>query len=563
MRFLRRSLQRSLSGVLHRALPGCLFVGAWLVTCSSLAPPVRAQGACGNWEVVPTPFLPGWLRARFQDVSALPDGPVWAVGYADYPITSTNYERRTLAMRYENGQWTHTPTPYNPPSAAGAWDILYAVEAIAPDDVWAAGRREQQAAGSSVGGWIYVVHWDGSSWSDVAVPQPPGGNSIHYQGLEVLDILSFGPDDVWFVGLWAEPNALFSVTWRPLALHWNGSSMTLVDTPVIFTGTNPVQLEQVDGVQPDDIWGVCNAKGNGNSQDPVLLHWDGSTWSQVAAPSLGTLVRMNDVVAVASDDVWFFGHRYFPTDPFALHWDGSSFTVLDDVPFVSSATVQRPGEIYLAQNEIRHFDGSTVTVVETFPGVNTPGIAGTDSIRGACVSWAVGSHFVTGTTKGPFAARLVAGSWASFCAGDGSASSCPCGNTGAVGHGCANGSSASGALLSALGSASLGDADLVLRAQNSTPGQPGLFYQGQNAVQGGAGVPFGDGLRCAGGGVVRLEVAIADGAGTANSTVAVAAAGGATPGAVLRYQWWYRDPAGSPCGATFNLSNGLEITWSP
>jgi hypothetical protein len=33
-------------------------------------------------------------------------------------------------------------------------------------------------------------------------------------------------------------------------------------------------------------------------------------------------------------------------------------------------------------------------------------------------------------------------------------------------------------------------------------------------------------------------------------------------GDVKRYQLWYRDPASTPCGAQFNLSNGLEVIWS-
>jgi hypothetical protein len=32
-------------------------------------------------------------------------------------------------------------------------------------------------------------------------------------------------------------------------------------------------------------------------------------------------------------------------------------------------------------------------------------------------------------------------------------------------------------------------------------------------------------------------------------------------GDTKRYQVWYRDPNGSPCGAQFNLSNGFEIVW--
>jgi hypothetical protein len=30
-----------------------------------------------------------------------------------------------------------------------------------------------------------------------------------------------------------------------------------------------------------------------------------------------------------------------------------------------------------------------------------------------------------------------------------------------------------------------------------------------------------------------------------------------------RYQGWYRDPNASLCGASFNLSNGVELVWNP
>ena len=42
----------------------------------------------------------------------------------------------------------------------------------------------------------------------------------------------------------------------------------------------------------------------------------------------------------------------------------------------------------------------------------------------------------------------------------------------------------------------------------------------------------------------------------------IAAMGGVVAGDAKRYQIWYRDPNTSPCGAQFNLSNGMEITWS-
>ena len=127
--------------------------------------------------------------------------------------------------------------------------------------------------------------------------------------------------------------------------------------------------------------------------------------------------------------------------------------------------------------------------------------------------------------------------------------------------GCAN-STGFGAKLAATGTATIGNDSVVLAATESTPNQPGLFFQGNNATGGSLGVTFGDGLRCAGGGVVRLQVRLADSSGNASSTVSVSSKGGVSAGQTKRYQWWYRDPTFSPCLNGFNLSNGVEISWN-
>ena len=158
----------------------------------------------------------------------------------------------------------------------------------------------------------------------------------------------------------------------------------------------------------------------------------------------------------------------------------------------------------------------------------------------------------------------VISSVALFCSGD--QGLCPCGNDndGSNGvAGCANGTSLGGAALSALGSTSIASGDLTLSVQGATPSQPCLFFQGNNAINDGSGVAFGDGLRCAGGGVIRLQVRFADVAGFAQTSIDLASAGGCAVGDMKRYQGWYRDPTVSLCGASFNLSNGVELVWNP
>ncbi|MCB9915243.1 MAG: hypothetical protein H6828_08850 [Planctomycetes bacterium] len=149
-----------------------------------------------------------------------------------------------------------------------------------------------------------------------------------------------------------------------------------------------------------------------------------------------------------------------------------------------------------------------------------------------------------------------------YCFGDGSGALCPCGNAGAADEGCANGTGA-GAKLATFGSPVVPADDVVFHATQLPPGQPCLLFAGLNATNGGAGTVFGDGLRCAGGGVKRLGVSHANASGAASWGPGLGAQGGWLAGETRRFQAWYRDPAGSACGTAFNLSHGVEIVFVP
>ena len=149
-----------------------------------------------------------------------------------------------------------------------------------------------------------------------------------------------------------------------------------------------------------------------------------------------------------------------------------------------------------------------------------------------------------------------------YCFGDGSGTTCPCGNTGGSGEGCAN-STGTGTLAFGTGSASAGADDLGFDGRNLLPAQPALLFAGLNAVNNGNGIVFGDGLRCAGGSVVRLGVRVPDGNGDASWGPGLGAIGGWVAGDTRRFQIWYRDPLIGPCGTGFNLSNGVEVVFLP
>ncbi len=158
----------------------------------------------------------------------------------------------------------------------------------------------------------------------------------------------------------------------------------------------------------------------------------------------------------------------------------------------------------------------------------------------------------------------VIGQVTSYC--EGGQGACPCANDNDGTNspaGCANGSFSGGAGLVHLGTTSVTAGDLTLSSRGLTPSAVGVFFQGNNALNGGAGVPFGDGIRCVGGGVIRLEVVVIDSNGDSDTTVNVSLRGGVVGGETKRYQLWYQDLQTTLCGAGFNLTNALEVVWSP
>ncbi len=152
-----------------------------------------------------------------------------------------------------------------------------------------------------------------------------------------------------------------------------------------------------------------------------------------------------------------------------------------------------------------------------------------------------------------------------YCFGDGSGLACPCGNNSVVGNGqgCLN-SLGTGGKLDATGTPSI-SADTVVLTGTLMPNSSALYFQGTNQQGGGVGVVFGDGLRCAGGAVIRLSTKF-NAAGTSSFPVGadplVSVRGLVTTPGTRTYQCWYRNAAAFCTASTFNLTNGYEIAWT-
>lgn len=196
---------------------------------------------------------------------------------------------------------------------------MWAVAATSPTDAWAVGDL-------FAGAKSLIVHWNGSRWSDVPAAIP--------SHTTMRAVAASSPSDAWAVG---ETYRLGSTWQAPLTLHWDGRSWKRVALPVP-AGT---YLSSVSVTSPANAWAVggysTSAPATASNEAPIVLHWDGAAWRRVPLPGLpppGGGASLSGVSATSATDAWAVG-GYSNADPagaLILHWDGSSWSQVPSVP---------------------------------------------------------------------------------------------------------------------------------------------------------------------------------------------------------------------------------------
>jgi hypothetical protein len=368
--------------------------------------PVGAlAGGVEDWTVVESPNA-GFTYNTLLAAEPLAPDDVWAAGY--FQTTGVDPGRRTFMIHWNGADWTQVATP-NP--GAGN-NQVYALEALAPNDVWAVGSSDNGDPNASS---ALVLHYDGAAWSTVAAPQPhrntvltcisalaandiwaagytgvwgldPEGIqplAMHYDGTTwstvnipgftdaqinpLSDILAIAPDDVWTVGYngWPDP-------FLTLAYHFDGEVWTRVDSPNPADRAN--KFEAICALGPNDIWAVGSQFMTGVGYHTLTAHWDGVGWTLVPSPNrpiAGSWNFLWDVEANGPDDVWAVGMNIISTVlyPHAMHWDGSAWTYaqLPDVAFSSrvDGLALLPDGSAWAVGAADNFQGPQMSLVES------------------------------------------------------------------------------------------------------------------------------------------------------------------------------------------------------
>jgi hypothetical protein len=272
--------------------------------------------------VVPSPQFSGRLNAT----AAIADNDIWAVGV----IAQTN---PTLAEHFNGKTWSVVPTP------SGIEGRFNGVSGVASNDVWAVGTMT--GPDNPDFGEQFIEHWNGKSWSVVASPT--------IEGDALNSVVAVSANNVWAVGALAPEGA------NALVEHWDGTSWSIVSNSVI---AGAGRLSSVSADAANDVWAVGQA-GNGGAP---LLHFNGTTWSQLPGPPGG--MQANAVLALSPTDVWAVGKKQYEANH-RVHfrasieqWNGTSWSLVAS-PTTSDTSLN--GIAAISANDILAVGGGTAT----------------------------------------------------------------------------------------------------------------------------------------------------------------------------------------------------------
>lgn len=147
------------------------------------------NGTQWSFVTAPNPGYTNWL----DGVEVVSANDVWAVGHYA-PRYGVNM---TLIEHWDGTQWSVIPSP----NVGTAGSTLYGVSALGTGDVWAVGYYVDSKTGLNE---PLTEHWDGTQWSVVPGPSVPDHAAILYS----VDAL--GAENVWAAGTFEKVTDIYS-----------------------------------------------------------------------------------------------------------------------------------------------------------------------------------------------------------------------------------------------------------------------------------------------------------------------------------------------------------------
>jgi hypothetical protein len=411
-----------------------------------------------------------------------------------------------------------------------------------------------------------IARWNGTEWSEV------GGGFSHGVGCGFADVLATydagGGQELFAAGSFSHAGATVATG----IARWDGTSWFALGTGV-FPGSVRAMAVHDDGSGSALYVGGSFTTVDGAPAARVA-RWNGTSWMQVGAG------LASNVGALASFADGSGPGLYAGTQSLMYRWDGIAWTpagpplgvfrdlaVFDDGsgggPELYAGIVNTTGSVH----HVARWTGNDWAPLGEGIDGDVYAFASFDDGGGPALFVGGGFAHAGGIPSGNVARLRACGPVSSFCAGDGAdrhvETPCPCANTGGPGRGCAWHNGPTGALLAASGTPN--PDTLALLASGMPASAPStIFLKGDVLIP--EGVVFGDGVRCAGGNLIRLGTKTnVSGAAqypeAGNPSISVRGGTPSGSGAIGYYQTYFRNAAVFCTSATFNVTNAVRVVW--
>ncbi len=295
--------QNRLTGIAADSARDAWAVGFYLEN-GALAPLTERWNG-SKWAVVSAPNA-GPYDNVLQAVTAAGPTDAWAVGY--YWNGSAN---EPLIEHWNGKAWAVSPNPTGASIDPGG-AILFAVSAVSPNDVWAAGEISTSNAGNTM---ELIEHWNGVRWSIVAAPNRNRIENTLY-GIGVVNA-----SNIWFGGVFAPTAPGFNQT---LVDHFNGKTLTRVPTTDANVNSNNINaIAALPGGSAFAAGDYYNSKAG--VFETLASRWNGKAWIQTPSPNAGKYeTDLAGIAAVSPTEVLAVGH-YVQAQvlrTYAMLWNG-------------------------------------------------------------------------------------------------------------------------------------------------------------------------------------------------------------------------------------------------
>ncbi|MFV2064757.1 MAG: hypothetical protein ACC726_14790, partial [Chloroflexota bacterium] len=237
-----------------------------------------------------------------EDVVSLSGSEAWAVGGA--PLGGG--KRGAAALRFDGLGWTQEEVP----SSSARDSAFMAVDAAGPDrPLWAVGYEREPS-------WLrpFVARREDGRWtSDTSIDLGPGSATL-------VDVAASGDGAVWAVGfIVGMPGQQHPWVLRREGGRWEALS------PVLENGERGM-LSSVSVSPQGGTWVAGTVTRSGPAL-PLVVMRSGADWMRQRLPEIGE-ASIADIDVPRNEEGWAVGHRLEGStiQPLVLRWDGSSWS---------------------------------------------------------------------------------------------------------------------------------------------------------------------------------------------------------------------------------------------